>query len=110
MSKHNAEVFTLPSWFKLEIGFKFIDESGEVAIYLGKTSKASYDIVGSFKGDPLFTCQHEKITHAYMYYYKGEWNMGALEELESETINEFQPVELNNIAYYKSGLGILNAI
>ncbi len=76
---------SVPSWFKFETGFRFLDESGDECVVLGHAGYRKYDkeVSASFfdgekKHSAIGFQMEMKKGMVFVYKYKGEWHLGDL--------------------------------
>jgi len=91
-----------PSWFKLEVGFRFLDEDGDECVVLSSARYRDYDhpISVSFHDgnvmQRLTGFQMEmKPGYIYAYKYKNEWHLGDLfdSDHDEEWWAHLKPIE-----------------
>jgi hypothetical protein len=66
-----------PEWFKQEVGFKFMDEDGDLGVYLGPGKLHDHKCIGTVNigGELSFVTKSVTEEHSFLYVclYKGEW-------------------------------------
>ncbi len=93
----------IPSWFKFEPGFKFIDPDGDEAIYLGKSGYRRIDTVATktttSDGEVIGRGTENVLKFSYdvdvfAYKYKNEWHLCDLQRMMAENedyLNKCKP-------------------
>ena len=91
-----------PSWFKLEIGFRFLDEGDCECVVLSHAGYRDYDdhvSVSFFDGKKEVSAtgfqMKMKQGYVYAFNYKGEWHLGNLyaEDHDEEWWGKLKPIE-----------------
>ena len=83
-----------PDWFEHKIGFTWLDESGDIHIYLGLSSFREIVqvslCIGESKIADVPELRFRPKGHVYTFRYKGEWHFADLTESMADEADFFK--------------------